>query len=156
MGLEHTQFLSDEAETLALAEKLARATIDPAIIFLIGSLGAGKTTFSRGFLHGLGYVGKVKSPTYTIVEPYEFDTFFLYHFDLYRVKDPAELEFIGIQDYLKPHAICLIEWPELGKGFLPPADLTCYFELENRGRQIKIKADSSKGEAILQRAFHEK
>lgn len=155
MELTHTQFLSDEAETLACAKKLAQAIQDPVIIYLYGPLGAGKTTFSRGLLQGLGYVGKVKSPTYTLVEPYEFDTFFLYHFDLYRVMDPKELDYIGIQDYFQPHAICLIEWPEKGKGFLPAADLSCYIDLEKAGRRIKMTADSSLGEAILKRAFHE-
>jgi tRNA threonylcarbamoyladenosine biosynthesis protein TsaE len=143
--------LADENAMLAFGTKLAKASAFPAVIFLSGPLGAGKTTFSRGFLQGLGYVGKVKSPTYTIVEPYELANHVLYHFDLYRVKDPFELEYLGIQDYFSTNAICLIEWPESGTGMLPTADLTCFIEHESEGRQVKLVAHTAQGQHILQR-----
>ena len=146
-----TIFLPTEAATLALADKLARVIGDTAIIFLQGPLGAGKTTFCRGLLRGLGYDGAVKSPTYTLVEPYELNGYSLFHFDLYRVHDPDELEFIGIRDYFVPHAICLIEWPELGAGWLPAADLTCYIEPLSEGRSLKIVANSLAGEKIIEK-----
>jgi tRNA threonylcarbamoyladenosine biosynthesis protein TsaE len=146
-----TLSISDENAMLALGAKLAGASHFPATIFLMGPLGAGKTTFSRGFLRGLGFEGKVKSPTYTIVEPYELDKHRLYHFDLYRVKDPLELEYLGIQDYFSENAICLIEWPEYGEGVLPKADLSCHIDLESEGRHVKLVAHSAQGQHILQR-----
>lgn len=146
-----TAFLPDEAATLEFAGKLARVVGDTAIIYLHGQLGAGKTTFSRGFMRGLGHAGVVKSPTYTLVEPYQFEGFSLFHFDLYRVNDPHELEFIGIRDYFIPHAICLIEWPEYGSEFLPAPDLSCYLEPYQEGREIKLIANSAIGEVVLQK-----
>ena len=151
-----TQFLREESETLGWAENMARLAKYPLVIFLQGDLGAGKTTFSRGFLRGLGFVGRVKSPTYTLVESYAFDHFSLHHFDFYRVNDPHELEWMGIQDYFTPEAICLIEWPERGQSFLPQPDLICHLSQYERGREIKITAPSLKGESILKRLTHEK
>jgi tRNA threonylcarbamoyladenosine biosynthesis protein TsaE len=128
---------------------LAKATGDTAILFFYGDLGAGKTTLTRGFLRGLGYEGKVKSPTYTIVEPYEIKNQKVYHFDFYRLQDPQELEFIGIEDYFVPHAISLIEWPDQGGNLLPAADLSCYIEPYQEGRQVRIEAHSAHGHEIL-------
>jgi tRNA threonylcarbamoyladenosine biosynthesis protein TsaE len=149
-------FLANEEATLTCAARLSQCVKKHAIIFLKGDLGAGKTTFSRGFLRGLGYNGPVKSPTYTLVEPYEFPDFTLYHFDFYRLNSPQELEFIGIQDYLNPHAICLIEWPEKGEGLLPEPDLCCYISPDKEGRQLRIEAYSEKGKTILKRYQNEK
>lgn len=146
-----TIFLADEAATLAFAAKLAGIVGDTAIIFLQGQLGAGKTTFSRGFIHALGYDGAVKSPTYTLVEPYDLGGFHLFHFDFYRVRDPHELEYIGIRDYFAPPALCLIEWPEYGGDYLPSPDLSCFIELQGEGRQLEIVAQSALGEKILER-----
>lgn len=126
------------------------------VIFLYGQLGAGKTTVARGFLHGLGYKGRVKSPTYTLVEPYELLTGIVFHFDLYRLHTPQELESIGIQDYFIPNTICLIEWPEHGKGLLPMPDLSCYISLHDNSREIKLIAQSAYGKTILQRLQHDK
>lgn len=140
------------AEAMAdLGGELARALTSGAIIFLHGQLGAGKTTFTRGFLYGLGYVGKVKSPTYTLVEPYELAAHPVFHFDLYRLNDPDELTFIGIQDYFIPGAVCLIEWPEKGNPLLPQADLACYIEFIDAGRVVTLTAHTAIGEKALQK-----
>lgn len=144
-------FLPDEKATVAMADSMARALDDTAIIFLHGPLGAGKTTFCRGLLRSLGYDGAVKSPTYTLVEPYELEKTTVFHFDLYRVHDPDELEFIGIRDYFAPNAICLIEWPEHGEGWLPLPDVTCYIEMHATGRQLKLIASSLMGEKIIEK-----
>jgi len=146
-----TQFLANEEATLAFAARFARAVGDTAIIFLHGELGVGKTTFSRGFLRGLGYHDKVKSPTYTIVEPYILEQNTIYHFDLYRIHHPEELAFIGLRDYFVPKAICLIEWPSQGGSLLPEPDLSCYIEFAADGRQIKLIAHSARGEAMLKK-----
>ncbi len=151
MTIAINTFLSDEEATFAYAAKLAAVVGDTAVIFLYGQLGAGKTTFSRGFLHYLGYQGTVKSPTYTLVEPYDLGTQQVFHFDFYRLHDPHELEYIGIRDYFVPQAICLIEWPEHGVGMLPIPDLSCYIELNGEGRTIKLEPVSARGAEILQR-----
>lgn len=122
--------ICSEAEMLGLGRRLASYLRPPMVVYLQGPLGAGKTTFVRGILQGLGYLGSVKSPTYTIVEPYELAGVTLYHFDLYRLTDPEELEGLGIRDYLSANALCLIEWPERGDGFLPAADAKLVFSYQ--------------------------
>jgi tRNA threonylcarbamoyladenosine biosynthesis protein TsaE len=143
--------VKDELAMMSLAERLAKACEKGVIIFLYGPLGAGKTTFSRGFLRGLGYAGKVKSPTYTLVEPYETKKGSLFHFDFYRIREPQELEFMGIQDYFFSQAMCLIEWPEMAKSLLPQADISCYIAMHEEGREIKLEAGSVHGQNILKR-----
>ncbi|MDX1901809.1 MAG: tRNA (adenosine(37)-N6)-threonylcarbamoyltransferase complex ATPase subunit type 1 TsaE [Gammaproteobacteria bacterium] len=121
------------------------------IIFLQGELGAGKTTFARGFLHELGHQGHVKSPTYTYVESYEIDDVIVHHFDLYRVKDPHELEQMGLRDYFTETSLCLIEWPEYGRPYLPVADLICHIDFASTGRVVHLLAASPRGKEILER-----
>lgn len=153
---EFIKFIPDEKSMLEFAADVAANCPDAIIIFLLGNLGAGKTTFARGFLRGLGQEGSVKSPTYTIVEPYQFSNHIVYHFDFYRIKDLFELELIGIQDYFTPDAICLIEWPENGAGLLPPADMSCYIEMRDTGREIRMVGHSDKGRDVLKRLQNEK
>jgi len=147
----YTKLCAEESDTLALAAKLANCIEMGAVIYLVGDLGAGKTTFSRGFLRGMGYTEKVKSPTYTLVEPYEIGGRHIFHFDLYRVKDAEELEYIGVHDYFTNDAICLIEWPEQGFPLLPAPDLTCYIAMAGNNREVRIETHSVLGEKILQK-----
>lgn len=156
---EYQRFLSDEEETEAFGRALARATqIAPprtrtlgGRVYLRGDLGAGKTTLTRGVLRGYGHVGAVKSPTYTLVEPYEGPEFNIYHFDLYRLADPEEVEFLGVFDYFDEANLCLIEWPERGAGHLPAADLEITLSIQGRGRLIRWESRSAHGERIAAR-----
>ncbi len=143
--------IPSEHSMLALGGKLAGVCDEKAVIFLNGQLGAGKTTLTRGFLQGLGYKGSVKSPTYTLVEPYELNHRTVYHFDFYRLRDPHELEYIGIQDYFGEKNICLIEWPDYGTGMLPTPDLLCDIAVLARGRAVTLTPKSPRGNIILRR-----
>jgi tRNA threonylcarbamoyladenosine biosynthesis protein TsaE len=145
------KYLADEQQTLAFGAELALACGDTAVIYLHGDLGAGKTTLTRGFLRGLGFTGKVKSPSYALVEPYEVNSQKIFHFDFYRLHDPSELEYIGLPDYFIPQAICLVEWPQNGGELLPQEDLSCYIETQSNGRQIRLEACSPNGQKILER-----
>ena len=141
----------DEASMVAWGAQLAAAAEPGLVVFLQGQLGMGKTTFTRGFIQSLGHDGAVKSPTYTLVEPYQLGELQVYHFDLYRLGDPEELEFMGIRDYFGDGAICLVEWSERGEGVLPPADLVITIEREGRGRRLAFHAATALGKAVVSR-----
>jgi|SRR3954468_17879572 len=144
--LNHQEFYIDnESDMVTFGERLGRAFSqekNSQCIFLNGDLGAGKTTLSRGILRAFGHAGAVKSPTYTLVEEYIFAGRRVYHFDLYRLGDPEELEYMGIRDYFSDGSICLIEWPERGEGILPKPDVLIYVKVEGEGRRIYFTADN--------------
>jgi len=144
---EVTLYLADEQAMSDFGARIARITQGHGLIFLEGNLGMGKTTLSRGIIRGLGHVGAVKSPTFTLVEPYEIGDVRAFHFDLYRLVDPEELEFLGIRDYFEDDALCLIEWPDKGAGFLPKPDLTITISPQDSGRSLTILSQGSRGEA---------
>lgn len=134
-------FIPDEEAMLALGASIAQKISPGDVIFLQGNLGAGKTTFVRGFLEALGYQGHVKSPTYTLIEPYFIHQKRIYHFDLYRLSDPEELEFLGFRDYYHSDAICLIEWPEHAKKLLAKPNYSIMIAIpdDGIGRSVEIR-----------------
>ncbi|WP_420713658.1 MULTISPECIES: tRNA (adenosine(37)-N6)-threonylcarbamoyltransferase complex ATPase subunit type 1 TsaE [unclassified Pseudomonas] len=139
--------MADEPATVAFGAKLAEVTKGHGVIFLEGDLGAGKTTLSRGLIRGLGHDGPVKSPTFTVVEPYEIGDIRAFHFDLYRLVDPEELEYLGIRDYFEGDALCLFEWPDKGAGVLPKPDLTITISPQAGGRSLNLSPQGARGEA---------
>ncbi len=143
------QMLSDEQAMAAFGAALAKSVTEGGVIFLRGDLGMGKTTLSRGVLRGCGHTGSVKSPTYTLVEPYDTPSGPVYHFDLYRLSDPEELEYLGIRDYFTEQALCLIEWPDKGAGMLPKPDLEIKIELSGSGRELLLTPITQKGQTMV-------
>lgn len=139
---DFTRYLPDEAATLAAGAELAAQLRPGTTLYLYGDLGAGKTTLVRGMLRGLGYADKVKSPTYTLVEPYVFSGFNLYHFDLYRFADPEEWEAAGFRDYFNPRSVCLLEWPEKAEGVIPRADVDVTLTPRDAGRMLQVAVNS--------------
>lgn len=155
--MQREKFFPDEAATMAFARELALVLEQSpnlgVVIYLNGDLGAGKTTLCRGLMRGFSYKGAVKSPTFTLVEPYELSVFNVYHFDLYRLSVPEEFEYLGIDDYFKTENICLIEWASRGGAFVPNADLEIELTYEAGGRQSFCVSGSEKGHDILKRLF---
>jgi tRNA threonylcarbamoyladenosine biosynthesis protein TsaE len=141
--------LPDEQSTVAFAARLSRVLKPGLVIYLRGDLGSGKTTLVRGLLNALGYHGRVKSPTYTLLEQYETGGLNLRHFDLYRFRDPAEWESAGFNDEFDGHNICLVEWPEMAGTLLPSADLEINFEILPDGRNISVHALTDTGRECL-------
>lgn len=148
--MHHVDFFKNEASLKKYASQLAKCIESPCLIFLSGDLGAGKTTFVRGFLRGFGFYGAVKSPTFTLVEEYHLQDRCIYHFDFYRIHDPEELEGVGFRDYLRD-GILLIEWPECALCELPTPDLFFHLAIVGSGRNLEVKAASKLGERILNR-----
>ncbi len=141
--------LDSTIATERLGARLAVVLKPGCVIYLHGELGAGKTTLARGLIRGLGHGGTVKSPTYTLVEPYQIGQWRLFHWDLYRLADPEELEFLGLRDQLDGEAVLLIEWPERGRGELPVADLEITLDYADEGRTSRLEALSPVGQALL-------
>lgn len=134
---------------MAFAARLAPLLENLSLVTLSGDLGSGKTTLVRAILATLGYEGRVKSPTYSLVEPYQVNGQQIYHFDLYRLADPEELEYIGVTDYLDGEALALIEWPEKAAGWLPEPDIEISLKVRGQGREIVLDAGSKEGNAAL-------
>ncbi len=133
------RYLDSTEATEQLGAELFKSVPSKCLIFLQGDLGAGKTTLARGFLRAAGYNGTVKSPTYTLVEEYMVDGRKIFHFDLYRVVDPEELEWIGIRDYFDQDSVCFIEWPDNGKGFLPKPDIIITLKPQGLARSVNLE-----------------
>jgi tRNA threonylcarbamoyladenosine biosynthesis protein TsaE len=155
MAHDITLNLADEAATLSLGDRLSRTLRAGQSIYLHGDLGAGKTTLVRGLLHGMGHVGKVKSPTYTLVEPYVISGLSLYHFDLYRFNDPEEWDAAGFRDYFNAATICLVEWPEKARELLPDPDIDIVLTPMGEGRQVRLTANTASGEKTLDALSHD-
>lgn len=141
-------FLKNENETLLTAAKAAKAINAPCIIFLNGELGAGKTTFARGFLQAKGIKDHIKSPTYALVESYETENTIIHHCDFYRIQNPQELSYLGMEDYFKG-SICLIEWPAKAESLLPKPDIELSLIYQEVGRLLTISANSLIGENLI-------
>ncbi len=144
------KFLVDSASAMeSLGAALASQLQGGEVIYLEGQLGAGKTTLTRGLLRQLGFSGNVKSPTYTLVENYEMNGTQVFHFDLYRLNDPEELEDMGIRDYCDNEAVILFEWPERAASVLPDADIRFSIEHINQGRHVSIESNTTVGKKVL-------
>ena len=149
-------FVENETALLQFGERLAgflqaHLAANPnasLVVYLNGELGAGKTTLTRSIVKAFGHKGNVKSPTYTLVEEYQLPTYSLYHFDLYRLADPEELEFMGIRDYFLPQTLCLLEWASRGKGMIPEADIIIQIDYAAEGRHITLQPQTSSGNTI--------
>jgi tRNA threonylcarbamoyladenosine biosynthesis protein TsaE len=143
--------LPDETATAALAQRFAAVVDDGLVIYLHGELGAGKTSFARALLTALGVGERVKSPTYSLVECYRAGELTAWHLDLYRIADPGELEWLGLDALGDPAALVLVEWPERGAGALPAPDLVLQLEQAGTGRRARAQTHSARGSTVLER-----
>ena len=155
MGQDITLTLADEQATLDFGVRFSKAIQAGINVYLHGDLGAGKTTFVRGVLRGLDFSGKVKSPTYTLVEPYQTkvneQVMDIYHFDLYRFMDEEEWEAAGFREYFNPQSLCLVEWPDKAGSLIPSADIDIYLNLAGKGRSASLSANTRLGKQCLER-----
>ncbi len=138
-----------EAQT-AFGTALAAHLPEHLVIYLRGELGTGKTTLARGILRGLGHRGAARSPTYTLIEPYEIGAIRVLHLDLYRLADPEELDYLGLRDLLAETALWLVEWPERGAGFLPAPDLTIAIDYLDAGRRLQLTAQGPAAGGLIE------
>jgi tRNA threonylcarbamoyladenosine biosynthesis protein TsaE len=153
-GGDAAAHLADEGATLALGQRLGLALQPGLKVYLQGDLGAGKTTLVRGALRALGYQGRVKSPTFTLVEVYYFSSLYLYHFDFYRFKNPQEWRDAGFREEFGGPGVCLVEWPEKAAAVLPAPDLIVALEHEGDGRKVRMTSASERGKECLDRIVH--
>jgi tRNA threonylcarbamoyladenosine biosynthesis protein TsaE len=147
---EATAELDDESKTLEVGARLARALQPGLRIYLSGDLGAGKTTLVRGCLRALGYPGRVKSPTFSLVELYQFSSLYLYHFDFYRFEDPREWSDAGFRDAFSGSGVCIVEWPEKAAERLPAPDLRSTLAHAGAGRSVRIAAETEPGKLCIE------
>lgn len=143
--------LADEAATMALGARLGQVLQAGQSVWLVGDLGTGKTTLARGLLRGLEYLGRVKSPTYTLVELYTLSRFNLYHFDLYRIATPEEWEDAGFRECFNDASVCLVEWPEKAGGVLPAPDVQVRLEFNDGGRRAQVSGLTEGGKICVAR-----
>jgi tRNA threonylcarbamoyladenosine biosynthesis protein TsaE len=143
--------LPDESATAALAVTVAAALNGGLVILLHGELGVGKTSFARALLGALGAGERIKSPTYSLMESYRLPDGTAWHLDLYRIADPGELEWLGLDALADPAALVLVEWPERGEGALPPPDLRVWLSHVGNGRRAELEAASARGQHLLER-----
>ena len=141
--------VADAAAMERLGARIAGAVEKSGKIYLRGELGAGKTTLVRGLLRALGISGPIKSPTYTLIEPYAAAGVRIYHVDLYRIRDPEELEYLGARELLSEEALCLVEWPEHGAAFLPPADLAVSIAISGTSRRVEFADHTAAGRRLI-------
>lgn len=141
--------LEGEPAQDAFGRRLAEALVPPCVIYLRGDLGTGKTALARGVLRGLGHRGAVRSPTYTLLEPYALERLHLYHLDLYRLSAPEELEYLGLRDLLDTSSVLLVEWPERGAGSLPPPDLEIQIDYSGSGRDLLLLPRTAAGDRLV-------
>ncbi len=143
------ELIADDAAMRAFGARLLSACNSGGIITLHGNLGTGKTTLVRGALESLGVTTGVRSPTYTLVEYYPFESLSIAHFDLYRLADPEELEYLGFRDYLNDNTVCFIEWPERARALLSEVDLEIGLDYDPKGRRLTLNGHSSLGREIV-------
>lgn len=142
------QRVSTASDMEHLGRSASRGILPGQVVFLCGALGAGKTTWVRGLLRGLHHPGPVRSPTYTLLEPYYFKECNIYHFDLYRLNDPGELENLGFRDYLDGSGVCLVEWPEQGGNLMPEPDCLIDIKYDNGERYLTMICATDLGEPL--------